>query len=169
MTLQVWAELAGTNRLNNLTFGLADLTGTEIVSWPMGDATDLDADTIHQRSVSCVVPTVTNGSGHTGVRVLLKNAGTNIVRFRHPILVPGTLRSLGQAPLSVWHSFDGPITVSGAPAPELVLRTVAGNSTVSPIYDGMLVLSTSAGTGLDGTNGAGLYYRLGGAWVYIGG
>jgi hypothetical protein len=33
----------------------------------------------------------------------------------------------------------------------------------------MLVLSTSAGTGLDGVNGAGLYYRLSGAWVYIGG
>jgi hypothetical protein len=169
MTLQVWAELAGTNRLSNLTFGLADLTGTEIVSWPMGDATDLDANTMHQRSVSCVVPTVTNGSGHTGVRVFLKNTATNIVRFRHPILVPGTLRSLGQAPLSVWHSFDGPLTVSSAPAPELVIRTVAGDSTVSPIYEGMLVLSTSAGTGLDGSNGAGLYYRLSGAWVYIGG
>ena len=168
MTLQVWAELAGTNALSNLTFGLADLTGTEIVSWPMGPSGDEDANTVHHRFVSLIVPTTTNANGHTGVRVFFKSLGANIVRWRHPILCPGSLRSMGAAPLNVWNSYDGAIVCSGVAAPAIVIPQTAAAPTSPAPKIGQLAISDGANSGFDGTSGAGLYRRGASAWIFIG-
>lgn len=108
LTLQIWAELVGANVWQDIEFGVADLLGADLIRRDVDFGSGVSGE-IQQRAIQVIVPEVTDGGGLHGVRVFFKSTTANVVRWRHPILAWGDVPSLGQRPLTVWHSATGPI------------------------------------------------------------